>query len=361
MGEFNLESYLSDGVENIVKGAMKASLKNPKESLFMAQYAVASIKARELRSKAKEQGEHIPPFLIASITSKCNLHCVGCYARANHACHDEKAMDQLTDMEWKRIFLEAKELGIGFVLLAGGEPLVRKDVITAAASIKSILFPIFTNATMIDEEYLRILKDNRNLVPIISVEGNEETTNQRRGQGVYKKIMDVMDLLDTNGVLFGASVTVTKKNLQEVTSESFIKQLYQKGCKVVIYVEYVPVDPITKDLAPHDAEREHLKEKIQLMRSQYEDMLFISFPGDEKSSGGCLAAGRGFFHINSHGGAEPCPFSPYSDTNLKNTTLKEALHSPLFLKLQSSGALIEDHAGGCVLYEREELVKEFIS
>ena len=91
-----------------------------------------------------------------------------------------------------------------------------------------------------------------------------------------------------------------------------------------------------------------------------QEMVFIAFPGDEKSSGGCLAAGRGFFHINAMGGAEPCPFSPYSDVSLKNMTLKEALKSPLFQKLQENGNLEKEHIGGCVLFEQEEQVKQLL-
>ena len=90
-------------------------------------------------------------------------------------------------------------------------------------------------------------------------------------------------------------------------------------------------------------------------------MVYISFPGDEKGSGGCVAAGRGFFHINSHGGAEPCPFSPYSDVNIKNSSLREAIHSPLFQALQKDGILLDDHAGGCVLYEKRDLVEQLIN
>ena len=90
-------------------------------------------------------------------------------------------------------------------------------------------------------------------------------------------------------------------------------------------------------------------------------MVYISFPGDEKSSGGCVAAGRGFFHINSHGGAEPCPFSPYSDINVRETSLREALRSPLFMALQSGGILSDDHEGGCVLYEKREQVEALLA
>ena len=89
-------------------------------------------------------------------------------------------------------------------------------------------------------------------------------------------------------------------------------------------------------------------------------MVYISFPGDEKGSGGCVAAGRGFFHINSHGGAEPCPLSPYSDVNIRNTSLREAVRSPLFLALQNEDILKDDHEGGCVLYEKRELVEQLM-
>jgi MoaA/NifB/PqqE/SkfB family radical SAM enzyme len=360
MEEFNLEKYLSNGVENIVKSALKASLSNPKASIFIAQYAQASKKARTLRMKAKEKGEHIPPFLIASITSQCNLHCTGCYARSNHTCHDEIAKKQLSGEEWSRIFQEAKEMGIGFILLAGGEPLVRKDIIKAAGKNRSIIFPIFTNGTMIDDNYIELFTANRNLVPVLSIEGNEEKTDCRRGKGVYNKITQVMDKMEKNKIFYGVSVTVTKHNLAEVTSKTFLDMLYRIGCKLVFYIEYVPIDRETKELAFGDIERTYLTGELLTLRNNYNDMLFISFPGDEKKSGGCLAAGRGFFHINSHGGAEPCPFSPYSDTNLVDTSLREALHSPLFRKLQDKNILMDDHVGGCVLFEKEELVKGFL-
>ena len=110
-----------------------------------------------------------------------------------------------------------------------------------------------------------------------------------------------------------------------------------------------------------DAERECLKDRLLVVREEYPDMVFISFPGDEKSSGGCLAAGRGFFHINSHGGAELCPFSPYSDINVKDTSLRQVLRSPLFAALREQDVLMEEHSGGCVLFERRESVEAILA
>ncbi len=359
--EFNLEEYLTNGVEWLVKDALRATLKNPRESAFLTKYAVASKKAGGIRHKLELEGEHIPPFLIASITSTCNLHCKGCYARANHSCGDSEDKKHLSAMEWNRIFKESVALGIGFILLAGGEPLIRKDVIEAAGQYKSIIFPIFTNGTMIQSDYLAVFHQNRNLVPVISIEGGEMTTDNRRGKGIYQTIVNTMDVMKEKGILFGTSITVTKANISEVTEKEYLDNLHSHGCKLIFYIEYVPVDKDTKNLALDSNSREYLEERINALRESTTEMIYISFPGDEKASGGCLAAGRGFFHINSHGGAEPCPFSPYSDTNIRNTTLKHALKSPLFQKLKENHGLLSEHTGGCVLFEQQEFVESLIN
>ena len=326
----------------------------------MLGFAGASAAASKKRKKAEKNGEHIPPFLIASITSKCNLHCAGCYSRCNHATVDSEPVSQLSSEEWFKIFDEADDLGISFILLAGGEPMLRRDVIEAAGKKKNILFPIFTNGTFMDEKYFELFDKSRNLIPIMSIEGKKDITDARRGEGIYDRLIQNMDELKNRGLIFGASVTVTTENVREVTSESFLNELSRRGCKAVIFVEFVPVTDDSKELAPGEDEREYLKNEIARLREERSEMVYISFPGDEKSSGGCVAAGRGFFHINSHGGAEPCPFSPYSDVNIRNSSLRDALHSPLFLALQSENILVDDHDGGCVLYEKRELVEQLM-
>lgn len=362
MGEkFDLQEYLTEGVERIVSEAVKATLKNPKESAFMLRFAAASRTASKKRRKAEGKGEHIPPFLIASITSKCNLHCAGCYSRCNHATVDSEPVRQLTDEEWQNVFNEADELGISFILLAGGEPMLRRGVIEAAGKEQNILFPIFTNGTYLDDRYLELFDKCRNLIPVMSIEGSRELTDERRGAGIYDKLIANMDEIKKRGLIFGASVTVTTRNYKEVTSQAFLDSLADKGCKVVIFVEYVPVTEESRELAPTDTEREFMQNEIIRLRETRPEIVYISFPGDEKSSGGCVAAGRGFFHINSHGGAEPCPFSPYSDINVRDSSLKDAMNSPLFIKLRDEGYLLEDHEGGCILYEKRELVQQILN
>ena len=357
---FDIQEYMTKGVEWVVSDVVKATLKNPRESVYMARFAAASRAASKKRRKAEDAGEHIPPFLIASITSQCNLHCAGCYSRCNHATADTAPVRQLTSAEWLRIFDEADELGVSFILLAGGEPMLRRDIIEAAGEKPDILFPIFTNGTFMDERYFELFDKRRNLIPIMSIEGEKEITDARRGEGVYDRLIANMDEFHRRGLIFGASVTVTTENLKEVSSRGFLQKLSDRGCKAVIFVEFVPVTEESQELAPGDSDREYLSGEIMKLRREHPEMVYISFPGDEKSSGGCVAAGRGFFHINSHGGAEPCPFSPYSDVNVRDTSLREALRSPLFLALQAGDILKEDHPGGCVLHEKRAQVESIL-
>lgn len=358
--KFNIQAYMTRGVTRVVTDSLRATAKNPKEAAFMKSFAKASRNASKKRFDYEKNGEHIPPFLIASITSTCNLHCAGCYSRANNACCDSQPVDQLSADDWDKIFTEADELGISFILLAGGEPMMRYDVIEKAIAHKNILFPIFTNGTFLAGKYLDLLDEHRNILPIISIEGDEKLTDDRRGDGVYKKVVTAMESVKKRGMIFGASVTVTTENMHEVYSDKFVKSLYEMGCKAIIYVEYVPVTEESTYLAPKESDHKFMRNSVRRLRLFNRKMVFIAFPGDEKNSGGCVAAGRGFFHINSHGGAEPCPFSPYSDINVKDSSIREAMKSPLFFALNTQGLLKDDHIGGCTLYMNRDKVEEII-
>ena len=351
---FDLDRYLTESVESIVKDALSASLKNPKETAFLLAYALAGKRAAAAREKYAAAGKHIPSFLIASITNRCNLHCSGCYARANSLCDDAETAALLADEDWCRIFDEAAQIGVSFCLLAGGEPMMRRGVLESAAKHRAILFPVFTNGTLLSENMLALIDQNRNLVPIVSIEGDEGQTDARRGAGTYAKLTANMDRMREKGVLFGASVTLTTENLAIVTSDAFLNRLRTLGAKVVFFVDYVPADAGTERLAPGDAERALLSSRLDALRAAQDGMIYVSFPGDEQFSDGCLAAGRGFFHINPTGGAEPCPFSPVSDTNLKHTSLLDALDSPLFTRLRASELLRGHHNGACALFGKDD-------
>ena len=362
MKDDELAGYMNASIRKLVSNAFRTAVKNPKETAFLLRYAWAAKQSQRRRMRFEREGVHIPPFLISSITVSCNLFCAGCYARANHLCKETQtekptAGEMLPDGRWAELFAEANRLGVSFILLAGGEPFLQKNVILQAAKIKNIIFPVFTNGTLLDDGYIRLLDRNRNLLPVISLEGDRERTDARRGTGTYGKADHAMDRMKSRNILYGTSITVTAENLQEVLSEEFIQSLYRKECRIVFFIEYVPVADGTAHLSLDDDARAFLENRKNELEQKCRDMIFVSFPGDEKFTGGCLAAGRGFFHINPYGHAEPCPFSPYSDTSVRTGGLLDALKSPLFAQLKRQDFLDGPHEGGCSLFAHDEQIR----
>ncbi|MBR1627140.1 MAG: radical SAM protein, partial [Bacteroidales bacterium] len=237
---------------------------------------------------------------------------------------------------------------------------IRKEILQAASETKDIIFPVFTNGILISEEYADFFKDNLNVIPVLSIEGNQANTDLRRGNGVYDKIISAMQRLKDRKTFFGASITVTTENFDDVTDKEFLDNMHSYGTKLIFYVEYVPTTPDTEYLAFKDEHVKQMEKRLDDLRVQYPDMIFFSFPGDEKVLGGCLAAGRGFFHISATGSAEACPFSPYSDRNVAEIGLKEALKSPFFEHLRLSKLVGGEHNGGCVLFEHKDEVEEML-
>jgi MoaA/NifB/PqqE/SkfB family radical SAM enzyme len=355
----NLTEYLNISINGIFRQALRFSLTNPRECSLLIRAAALQRGAAKKRFQSEQEGNPIPPFLIASIATRCNLHCAGCYARANQFCSDTEDNGELSAKRWGELFAEAEMLGVSFVLLAGGEPLERPDVLDQAAKTTGLIFPVFTNGTLFTEKTLGRFDRNRNLFPIVSIEGDQLQTDSRRGEGTFRLIARAMDEMKRRGIFYGVSITVTKENLLAVTSEGFIAGLRENGCKAVVFVEYVPVDG-NRGLEPGEEEHVTLAERQESLRLRFRDTIFLSFPGDEKQLGGCLAAGRGFFHINPFGGAEPCPFSPYTDTNLKSVSIRQALDSALFRRIRQSGIQAEEHAGGCVLFDQRTAVESML-
>ncbi|MDR2119494.1 MAG: radical SAM protein [Tannerella sp.] len=360
----NLDIYLNNAIRNIMTNAYRAALSNPGESLFILKMKSIFAKAEKRRKRfLTHERLHIPPFLISSIATDCNLACKGCYARSHEICgvRGENRKEELTPEQWRKIFTEAARAGVVFNLLAGGEPLLRKDILEAAASVKDMIFPLFTNGTLINDYYVKFFSKHLNLIPVLSLEGEMDDTDGRRGQGVFDRVVRAMKLLKERGLLYGASITVTTENLDTATALSYVNMLGNAGCKIIFYVEYVPVEDHTSHLALDEKGISRMETRLENLRKQRRDVLFLSFPGDEKAMGGCLAAGRGFFHISPDGKAEACPFSPYSDSNVAHLGFMETLKSPFFARLRDSGLVGgTPHTGGCTLFEYREEVENAI-
>jgi len=358
----DLAQFMTDNLRSLVQTGYRSVLSNPREARFALQLQRTMARSDKRRKQMlKKEGLAVPPFLIASIATTCNLQCKGCYARNNGIASDEPTRSTLTPDQWQKLFEEAVSMGFSVSLLAGGEPLTRRDLLEGIASVKDMLFPVFTNGTLIGPQYIEFFKKHLNVLPVISLEGDAMATNARRGKGVHERALMSMQMLKDAGLFFGTSITVTTENKEAVTASNYVNRLHDLACKLVFYVEYVPIDPGTEHLAFGDDDVQWMESTVDKLRQNIMDMIFVSFPGDEKLLDGCMAAGRGFFHIGPDGAAEPCPFSPHSDTNAARDGLRAALRSPLFSKLRDASALAWEHTGGCTLYEHRDEVDAMLT
>ncbi|HNX16981.1 MAG TPA: radical SAM protein [Methanoregula sp.] len=301
--------------------------------------------AEKIRKNHEQNGLLVPPVFIISITSRCNLSCAGCYMRRRNA----QPVPDMSETTLASVVSQGENLGVSVMVLAGGEPLMRKDeIISLAMDHPRILFPVFTNGLLIDAPTAASLAKCKNIVPVISFEGLRDETDARRGTGVYDRLRATCDGLKDAGIFFGCSLTVTRKNVGLVTRDDFIREMTAAGARAFVFVEYVPVEPGTENLVLSPDQHEELNAGIAALPKKF-PALFIGFPGNDDDYGGCLAAGRGFVHISPSGNLEPCPASPFSDANLSQTSLEDALRSPLFEKIRTNPALLTESEGGCAL------------
>ncbi len=321
---------------------------------FMIGMLFSQIIAIKRRNYWKTLSLEVPPILITSITNRCNLKCTGCYnkPRENTAgAGMEKGM-------FLNILKEAMDIGSRIIFISGGEPMTRPDILSLTTGFPHILFPLFTNGLLITEGNIKNWKKQKNIVPVISLEGGENETDECRGSGVYNKIEKLSLLLKKSGILYGHSMTATRNNFKLLTDIEFIRRLYKSGARVFIFVEYQQngnnqtIPPLTSD------EKGIFLKSIEDLRKAIPG-IFIEFPGEEGQYEGCLSAGRGFLHISADGSLEPCPFSPYSDSNLKNLSLKEALNSAFLRKIRDNHPELKG-ISGCALLEKREWVKSLL-
>ncbi len=346
---------MNRGIKELLWDVFCISWRSPLLSAFAIRTMRTAKRAAKKRLRAEAEGIQVPPYMILSITKMCNLRCKGCYARAQHRLGEAEMSDELAE----RIISDAYETGVSMILLAGGEPLLRRKVIEAAGKYTGVVFPVFTNGMAINMEYADFFRGHKNIIPVLSLEGAKSETDWRRGKGVYERLTSAMAAMKKRGIFFGASVTVTRNNFDAVTSHGFIENLQRNGCRLLFFIEYVPFEEGTEDWVITSEQRELLISRAELFRKSYK-MITVVFPGDEEKFGGCLSSGRGFVHVSSGGRLEPCPFAPFSDADLNKMPLMEALKSAFLKEIRSHHNELMETQGGCALWEKREWVQSLL-
>lgn len=349
-------SKLNLGIRIFFSEFVRVSLRRPRQAAFFAKTVVWQGRAARRRAAAAREGLPVPPIAIFSITNRCNLRCKGCYAQAIRG----EAPEELSAESLRGVVAQAEELGVSFFVIAGGEPLVRPEIVDITRDFRRVIFLLVTNGLLLDDELVARLRDQPNTVPVLSIEGNEAETDGRRGAGVHDRLKRRMEALKRAGIFFSLSFTITRNNFSVVTDPDFIENAIRQGCRLFLLLEYTPIREGTEEWVITDEQRDEMKGLVASFRSRFK-AVFIAVPWDEEEQGGCLAAGRGFVHISATGDLEPCPFAPYSDVSLKRVPLREALKSRFLALMRSNHALFAETSSGCALWNKRDQVRALLS
>ncbi|MDO4943180.1 MAG: radical SAM protein [Lachnospiraceae bacterium] len=304
----------------------------------------------------KKYNCNIPWTILLDPTSACNLHCTGCWA-AEYGNKLNLSLDEIDD-----IIRQGKEMGIYLYIYTGGEPLVRKkDLIRICEKHNDCVFLCFTNATLIDETFADEMLRVGNFIPAISLEGFETATDGRRGEGVYKKVTKAIELLHRKKLIYGISACYTSENFESITSEEFFDSLIEMGAYFIWYFHYMPVgNDASPELLPTPQQRAETYRRIRHYRA-VKPLFAMDFQNDAEYVGGCIAGGRRYFHINANGDIDPCVFIHYSDSNIREKTILEALQSPMMMAYHDGQPFNENMLRPCPMLENPEKLRAMVA
>lgn len=322
-------------------------------NFFLNASLIGWSKQEETRQK---YGCNVPWAILLDPTSACNLHCTGCWA----AEYGNKL--NLTFEEIDDIIEQGKAMGVYMYIYTGGEPLVRKkDIIRLCEKHSDCIFLCFTNGTLIDEEFADEMLRVGNFVPAISLEGFEEATDGRRGNGVYAKATKAMELLRKKKLFYGISACYTSANFESITSEEFFDKLIEMGAYFIWYFHYMPVgNDASPELLPTPEQRKETYRRIREYRST-KPLFAMDFQNDAEYVGGCIAGGRRYLHINANGDVDPCVFIHYSDSNIREKTLLEALRSPMMMAYHDNQPFNKNMFQPCPMLENPDKLRKMVA
>ena len=316
----------------------------------------ASLKGGALQEEVRQrEGCNVPWAILLDPTSACNLHCTGCWA-AEYGHKLNLSLDTIDS-----IVRQGKELGTYMYIYTGGEPMVRKkDLITLCECHPNCEFLSFTNGTLIDEEFCREMLRVKNFVPAISLEGFEQANDGRRGQGVFEKVQNAMRLLKEHKLPFGISTCYTSANYEDISSEAFFDLMIEAGAMFVWFFHYMPVgNEAVPALLPSSEQRKAVYERVRRFR-ETKPIFSMDFQNDAEYVGGCIAGGRNYLHINAAGDVEPCVFIHYSNVNIHDCSLLDALKSPIFMAYHDGQPFNENMLRPCPMLENPEILRDMV-
>jgi MoaA/NifB/PqqE/SkfB family radical SAM enzyme len=187
---------------------------------FAWNFGVKGLLSVERFKRRIKRGEYFPPFLYISILNSCNLRCQGCWVDVT-APRVEIDVDTLN-----RTINDAKQHGNAFFGILGGEPFMHSQFFEVLEAHPDCYFQVFTNGQFITPKVADRLRAVGNATPLVSIEGREITSDQRRGnKDVFNRTIRGLDACLKAGLLTGVATSVCQSNIDELLTEKWLGEL----------------------------------------------------------------------------------------------------------------------------------------
>ncbi len=304
--------------------------------------------------KGLKKGEYFPPFLYISVLNSCNLRCQGCWVDV--AAKQEKIEAE----QLHRLIREASEAGNSFFGILGGEPFMYKGLLDILREHQDCYFQIFTNGQFITDEVAKKMRAMGNVTPLISIEGTELVSDERRGKAdVYSKSMQGVLNCVENKLLTGVATSLCQNNIDDLLQEAWLDKLIDLGVMYAWYHTYRPVGPEPNEQLCLTPEQQiKVRKFVVNMRCEKPLALIDAYYMDDGQAL-CPAATGISHHISPWGAIEPCPIIQFAKENINDDrhirdVFVQSEYLSDFRKMSS------ETTRGCIMLERPDKVKEFV-
>ncbi len=319
---------------------------------FMWNFGFKGVRSVQLFKKRMKQGEYFPPFLYLSILNSCNLRCQGCWVDV------DKPQVKIDFDRLNQVVNDAREHGNSFFGILGGEPFMHTELLDFLAQHPDCFFQVFTNGQLITDKVAKRLRQIGNATPLVSIEGNEVISNERRGgKDVYKRALRGLDNCLNNGLLTGVATSLCQTNIDELLTEDWLRSLAKRGVHYAWYHTYRPVGPqIHEELALTPEQARRVRQFVVDMRVKL-PIAIIDAYYDGQGKALCPMATGISHHIGPSGSIEPCPIIQFAAENIHDSdSIYEQMTKSEFLK--DFRQVAAQHTRGCVVLERPDLVQQ---
>src|SRR6267378_1462042 len=300
-----------------------------------------------------KRGEYFPPFLYLSIINSCNLRCQGCWV-------DVEEKDTIDLDALNRAVTDARRHGNAFFGILGGEPFMHPELLDLLATHPDCYFQIFTNGQFITGKIAERLRKLGNATPLVSIEGREITSDQRRGKkDVFNKTLRGLEHCLRARLLTGVATSVCQSNIDELLTGQWLQELIDRGAHYVWYHTYRPVGPkMNAQLALRPDQLVRVRKFVVEMRAKM-PIAIIDAYYDHDGQALCPMSTGISHHISPRGDIEPCPIIQFAVENIRDSRgVFETMRGSAFLR--DFRELSAKATRGCVVLERPELVKELV-